>query len=58
MNTGKRNGNRGKGEAVKEIRENGMLSPVSEETPIECHVESAEIGTGAVVKSLGEYENT
>ena len=43
---------------VKEKRENGMFSPVSEETPMECHGESARIRAGAVVRSLGENENT
>ena len=43
---------------VREKRENGMLSSVSEETPMKCHGESSGIRTGVVVKSLGENENT
>ena len=38
---------------VREERENGMLRPVSVETPMECHGESAGIRAGAVVRSLG-----
>ena len=42
---------------VREERENGMLSPVSKETPMECHGESAGIRTGAVVRNFGGNEN-
>ena len=37
--------------------ENGMLSPVSKETLMECHGESPGIRAGAVVRSFGENEN-
>ena len=43
---------------VREKMENGMLGPASDETPMECHGESARIRTGAVVRSLGENEST
>ena len=39
-------------------REDGMISPLSEETPMECHGESTGIRAGALVRSLGENENT
>ena len=42
---------------MREERENGMLSPVSKETPMECHGESAGIRAGAVVRSFEGNEN-
>ena len=41
---------------AREERENGMLSPLSEETPMGYHGESAGIRAGAVVRSLGGNE--
>ena len=42
---------------MREERENGMLSPVSKKTPMECHGESSGIRAGAVVRNFGENEN-
>ena len=46
-----------RGGKVREERENGVLSPVSKETHIECHGESTGIWAGALVRSFGENDN-